>query len=58
MKNRPASGGHFWRRRIRKCVPHIEQPSLRHRGVSTTRLPDPASAGPLLMLVRRLESKP
>jgi len=51
MRNRPASSGHSWRRfASEKYVPHIERYSLRHRGVSATRLPDPALAGPLLML--------
>ena len=36
--------------RFGKCLPHIEQTSLRHRGVSTSRLPGSGSPEPLLML--------
>jgi hypothetical protein len=36
--------------RFGKCLPHIEQTSLRHRGVSTSRLPGPGFPEPLLML--------
>jgi len=40
--------------RFGKCLPHIEQTSLRHRGVSTSRLPGPSFPEPLLMLVRKI----
>ncbi len=40
--------------RFGKCLPHIEQTSLRHRGVSTSRLPGPSFPEPLLMLVRKV----
>jgi len=36
--------------RFGKCLPHIEQTSLRHRGVSTSRLPGSGFPEPLLML--------
>ena len=36
--------------RFGKCLPHIEQTSLRHRGVSTSRLPGSGFPKPLLML--------
>ena len=36
--------------RFGKCVPHIEQTSLRHRGISTSRLPGSGFPEPLLML--------